>query len=67
MLTFKIKSNNFGSLFGAESFHHKFPKFFKENSEKKNKENVKKFIDLLNHNVTYAPSYTCWIKNSAAP
>ena len=37
MLNFKIKLNNFGPSFCAESFHHKFPKFFKENSEKKNK------------------------------
>ena len=49
MLTFKIKLSNFGSLFCAEYFYHKFPKFFKENSEKKNK----KFIHLL----TYAPPY----------
>ena len=37
MPTFKIKLNNFGSLFFAEFFHLKFPKFFEENSEKKNK------------------------------
>ena len=59
MLTFKIKLNNFGSLFCAESFHLKFSKFFEENSKKeKQKENVKKFIRLLNHNVTYAPPYS---------
>ena len=59
MLTFKIKLNNFGFLFCAESFHHKFAKFFEENSEKKQKDNVKNFIRLLNqnHNVTYAPPY----------
>ena len=34
---FKIKLNNFGSLFYAESFQYKFPKIFEENSEKKNK------------------------------
>ena len=37
----------------TESFHHKFSKFFKENSAKKNK----KFINLLNHHGTYAPPY----------
>ena len=60
VLTFKIKLNNFGSLFCAKYFHHKCPKFFQEYSEKKNKkENVNKnFIHLLNHNVTYATLYT---------
>ena len=37
MPTFKIKLNNFGSLFCAESFRRTFAKFFEENSEKKNK------------------------------
>ena len=37
MLSLKIKLNHFGSLFYAESSHHKFPKFFEENPQKKNK------------------------------
>ena len=37
MLALKIKLNNFDSLFCAESFHYKFPKFFEETSEKKTK------------------------------
>ena len=39
MLTFKIKLNKFDSLFCAESFHRKFPKFFEEMSEKKTRTN----------------------------
>ena len=35
MLTFKIKLKKFGSLFCAESFHHKFPKFFEEKQKKR--------------------------------
>ena len=57
MLTFKIKLNHFGSLFCAEFFHHKFPKFRRKFWKEKQKNVNNKFIRLLNHNVTYAPPY----------